>query len=230
MYLLSVRDFFDNIRNYYLNLPEISKLIIYIILILTFISIILSIILLEQKRSNRQKLIIRKEQELDDIYSNLEIDEDNEKTRNLKEITDKIQQQLDNKAIDLTKYEEDQEETSVISYNELIQKIGKPATEPKEEFNLDNLVHKIEEDEKIEQAEPYVINPEQEKTGFKNSIFISPIYGSQENIQKETIVNHEPPKVEKIQEQPQIIKPQTPEMLEEEKFLNNLKKFRNNLE
>lgn len=230
MYLLSVRDFFDNIRNYYLNLPEISKLIIYIILILTFISIILSIILLEQKRSNRQKLIIRKEQELDDIYSNLEIDEDNEKTRNLKEITDKIQQQLDNKAIDLTKYEEDQEETSVISYNELIQKIGKPTTETKEEFNLDNLVHKIEEDEKIEQAEPYVITPEQEKTGFKNSIFISPIYGSQENIQKETIVNQEPPKVEKIQEQPQIIKPQTPEMLEEEKFLNNLKKFRNNLE
>lgn len=230
MYLLNARDFFDNIRNYYLNLPEISKLIIYIILILTFISIILSIILLEQKRSNRQKLIIRKEQELDDIYSNLEIDEDNEKTRNLKEITDKIQQQLDNKAIDLTKYEEDQEETSVISYNELIQKIGKPTTETKEEFNLDNLVHKIEEDEKIEQAEPYVITPEQEKTGFKNSIFISPIYGSQENIQKETIVNQEPPKVEKIPEQPQIIKPQTPEMLEEEKFLNNLKKFRNNLE
>jgi len=46
MYLLSARDFFDNIRNYYLNLPEISKLIIYIILILTFISIILFIILL----------------------------------------------------------------------------------------------------------------------------------------------------------------------------------------
>lgn len=230
MYLLNVRQFFDNIRNYYLALPEVSKLIIYVILILTFISIILSIILFEQKRSNRQKMIKRKEQELDNIYGDLEIDEENEKTRNLKEITDKIQQQLDNKAIDLTRYEEDQEATSVISYNELIKKIGKPNDEIKEEFNLDNLVHKIEEDEQIEKAEPYVINPEQEKSVFKNSIFISPIYGSQENIKKETIVHNEPPRVEKIVEEIKPTIPLTTEMLEEEKFLNNLKKFRNNLE
>ncbi len=230
MYLLNVRQFFDNIRNYYLALPEVSKLIIYVILILTFISIILSIILFEQKRSNRQKMIKRKEQELDNIYGDLEIDEENEKTRNLKEITDKIQQQLDNKAIDLTRYEEDQEATSVISYNELIKKIGKPNDEIKEEFNLDNLVHKIEEDEQIEKAEPYVINPEQEKSVFKNSIFISPIYGSQENIKKETIVHNEPPRVKKIVEEIKPTIPLTTEMLEEEKFLNNLKKFRNNLE
>ena len=222
---VNLRLFFDNLYTSYEILPNEAKLIIYIILILIFIASILLIILLEQKRLNR-KIAKR----CDEVSENTEvldfdlgyIDESNEKTRNLKEITDKIQAVLDNRNIDLTKFEQDQEETSIISYEELMKSVGKPVEEaPKKEFSLPNLVRKIEVDEEIEKEEPYVAPVEEKK--FKTSVFISPVFGIQD--QNRTVIKPEP---EPIKKQEEIYSQE--DFNEEETFLTNLINFRKNLE
>ncbi|MDD4644054.1 MAG: hypothetical protein PHW90_03425 [Bacilli bacterium] len=212
----------------YEALPDEAKLIIYIILILIFIATILLIIMLEQRRLNKK--IVNKRVKVEDTTEILDldindIDETNEKTRNLKEITDKIQAALDNENIDLTKYEQDQEETSIISYAELMKSVGKKVDTPEKDFSLPDLVHKIEVDEEIEKSEPYIKPVEKpvDDTKFKTSVFISPIFGIQE------------PNKNNIKEQPVINEVKEPtyrsdNLKDEEAFLNNLINFRKNLD
>jgi hypothetical protein len=225
---VNLRLFFDNLYSSYEMLPNEAKLIIYIIVILLFMAGILTIILLEQKRINRK--IAR---EYDKVSENTEvldfnledIDETNEKTRNLKEITDKIQAVIDNRAIDLTKFEQDQEETSIISYEELIKSVGKPIEEaPKKEFSLPDLVRKIEVDEEIERETPFVAPVEQkEEKKFKTSVFISPVFGIQDP--NRTVIKPEP---EPIKKQEEVYSQE--DFKEEELFLTNLINFRKNLD
>jgi hypothetical protein len=223
---INIASIFDSIRSFYLSLPEADKLIIYIILILIFILVILLIILFEQRKINKRivnKKLAVDDTEVLDLYGN-EIDESNEKTRNLKEITDKIQAVIDSRAIDLTKFEQDQEESSIISYDELMKHTGKMVESPKEEFSLPNLVRKIEVAEEIERTEPY-INPvpfKEEEPKFKSSAFISPVFGIQgdnPSIKKEEAVI----KKEEVSYAREAYS-------EEETFLNNLRNFRKNLE
>ncbi|MDD2203544.1 MAG: hypothetical protein PHT75_03720 [Bacilli bacterium] len=222
-----LRLFFNDLYTTYEILPNEAKLIIYIIVILLFIASILTIILLEQKRIN-SKIV----KEYDKVSENTEvldfdiedIDETNEKTRNLKEITDKIQAVIDNRAVDLTKFEQDQEENSIISYGELMKSVGKPVEkEPEKDFSLPNLVRKIEVDEELDQEEPYVEPVEEKK--FKSSVFISPVFGiqGQNQNQTKTVVESE-----LIKKPTEIYKQD--EFKEEETFLNNLINFRKNLD
>jgi hypothetical protein len=224
---INIASIFDSIRSFYLSLPEADKLIIYIILILVFILVILLIILFEQRKINKKivnkKVEVNEDTEVLNLYGN-EIDESNEKTRNLKEITDKIQAVIDSRAIDLTKFEQDQEESSIISYDELMKHSGKKIETPKEDFSLPNLVRKIEVAEEIERTEPYV-NPvplKEEEPKFKSSAFISPVFGIQGD--RSSIKNDEP--VIKKEESSYIKESYS----EEETFLNNLRNFRKNLE
>jgi hypothetical protein len=224
---LDVGSFFDNIFTSYNTLPNESKLIVYIIVILVFIVMLLAIITIEHTRWNMRKAnkAVNKTSGVSENTEVLdfdidEIDETNEKTRNLKEITDKIQAVIDNKNIDLTKFEQDQEENSIISYDELMKKVGKaPEETPKQDFSLPDLVHKIEVDEEIEKETPFV-NPTKEEK-FKSSVFISPVFGIQD--QSRTIIKEEPPKPKEnvyVQEN----------YAEEETFLTNLRNFRKKLE
>lgn len=223
---VDVRLFFDNIYASYEALPNEAKLVLYILLILIFIAAILLIILLEQRRLN-DKIVDRQIDLKDDTevldFDINEIDETNEKTRNLKEITDKIQAVIDSRAIDLTKFEQDQEETSIISYNELMKSVGKPVEEAKPEFSLSNLVRKIEVDDEIEKEEPYVAPVPVKEDKFKASAFISPVFGIEDR--NRTIIKEEPAPITKAEE---IYKQS--EFKEEETFLNNLINFRKNLE
>jgi len=228
MYLgVDVRLFFDNIYASYEALPNEAKIVLYILLVLIFIAAILLIILLEQRRLNNK--IVDKQIEVKDNTEVLDfdindIDETNEKTRNLKEITDKIQAVIDSRAIDLTRFEQDQEENSIISYNELRKSVGKPVEEePTQEFSLSNLVRKIEVDDQIEKEEPYAAPMPVREEKFKASAFISPVFGIEDR--NRTIIKEEPAPM-KVQEE--TFK-QT-EYKEEEKFLNNLINFRKNLE
>lgn len=229
--LLDIKSFFDNIVSSYESLPSEAKLVVYIILILLFIVLILLITMIEQRRLNK-KIVDGNQTELEDKTevlnfdfsesNNVGIDESNEKTRNLKEITDKIQAVIDNKAIDLTKFEQDQEENSIISYNELMKTVDKQTSEVKQQdFSLPNLVRKIEVDEEIEKQEPYVALPKKEEK-FKSSVFISPIYGIQDPAR--TVIKED--KIIPKQEETPSVKTCT----EEEAFLTKLKDFRNNLE
>jgi hypothetical protein len=223
---LDVGSFFNNIFTSYDALSNESKLIVYIIVILVFIVMLLTIITIEHARWNMRKAnkAVNKTPEVSENTEVLdfdinEIDETNEKTRNLKEITDKIQAVIDNKNIDLTRFEQDQEENSIISYDELMKKVGKEPETSKQDFSLPDLVHKIEVDEEIEKEAPFA-NPAKEEK-FKSSVFISPVFGIQD--QARTIIKEEPPKPKEntyVQEN----------YAEEETFLTNLRNFRKNLE
>lgn len=229
--LLDTKSFFDNIVSSYETLPSEAKLIVYIILILLFIVLILLITMMEQRRLNKKIVNSNQTEEKDNTEilnfdfgesDSIGIDEANEKTRNLKEITDKIQAVIDNKAIDLTKFEQDQEENSIISYNELMKSVDSQTSEVKQQdFSLPNLVRKIEVDEEIENQEPFVVTPIKEEK-FKSSVFISPIFGIQDS--SRTVIKDE--LIISKQEEVSPVNTYT----EEETFLTNLKDFRKKLD
>lgn len=225
---VDVKLFFDNIYASYQALPNEGKLVVYIVLLLIFIAAILLIIMQEQRRLNNR--IVEKQSHVSENTEILDfdlgdIDETNEKTRNLKEITDKIQAVLDNKNVDLTKFEQDQEEASIISYDELMKAVGRKVESPKQEFSLPDLVHKIEIFDEIEEKEPYVnpVEMKEETKKFKTSVFISPVFGIQDT--NRTVIEKENKPVLKQEEVYQ-----QEEFNEEELFLTNLINFRKNLE
>ncbi|MGI6329771.1 MAG: hypothetical protein ACOXZR_02805 [Bacilli bacterium] len=225
----------DNFHHYYENLTDESKLILFIIIILLFISVIILIMLLEKKNLKVMKItpkeILPKEEKK--ISPEFKIDVENEKTRNLKEITDKIKEDIDNKNINLTNFEQEQEETSIISYDELLKAVGQKETNPNEEkFSMSNLARKIEVDEVLEKE----LEPKVTDLKFKKSAYISPIFGIQD-IESITQVDNismekEDEKTEEIEllfeEDEQPLKEET-SFNEDEQFLSFLKEFRSNL-
>ena len=208
----------DNLNNFYQSLPNEGRLIVYIIVILLFITAILLIIMIEQNKLNRKIVNKKIEENIDILDFNNEIDESNEKTRDLKEITDKIQAVIDNRAIDLTKFEQDQEENSIISYHELLKSVGKKEEKTEKEFDLSNLVRKIEVDEQVEEVSAYNQSiPIKEEPKFKSSALISPVFGIEEEKNNKENTVKEPLKYNN-------------NLSEEELFLTNLINFRKNLE
>jgi len=225
----------DNFHHYYENLTDESKLILFIIIILLFISVIILIMLLE-KNNLKVKKIIPKETlpEVENkFFSELKIDVENEKTRNLKEITDKIKEDIDNKNINLTNFEQEQEETSIISYDELLKAAGQKEIDSNEEkFSISNLARKIEVDEVLEKE----LEPKSTELKFKKSAYISPIFGIQdiESINKVNNISMEKEEEKKeeieflFEEDEQTLKKET-SFNEDEQFLSFLKEFRSNL-
>ena len=227
IFKFNIENFFNSIRDYYLSLSLEGQLVTYILIILIFIAITLTIILVEQKRiakkvANKKQVqpISEKTEVLDLNLDYGDIDESNEKTRNLKEITDKIQAAIDSKAIDLTSFEQDQEENSIISYNELINSIDKKQEEPREEVKKSELINKIETNDDIRLRINDSIPPIKEEK-FKSSVFVSPIFGIQDpdkaSVREET----------KEEKQEEVV---TDKYSEEEMFLDSLINFRKNLE
>lgn len=161
-----------SIKSYNLNLTGEMKLMFYVILILIFIVSLLILIILEQRTKAKKSESIENPEDnllLQAINdSELEIDEENEKTRNLKEITDKLQALIDERNIELTNFEKEQEENSIISYQELkeVKQVSQESSQEKE------INAKFDESDK-----------------FKRSAFISPIFGVQQeqnNLKRET--------------------------------------------
>lgn len=122
------------------------------------------------------------------------------------------------KPIDLTKFEEDEERNAIISYDELVRKAG-----------AKKIVYKtpkttIAEEKKEEKIE---IKNDTEKTKFKASQVISPIYGRQKQIEKkeelEEFIEVEDIPVKKN-------KSVDDEMMKDVTFLTSLKTFRSNLD
>lgn len=201
----------ENFNNFYNKLNEAGQLIFWIVVILVVILFILLIIVLQQK-SISKKLVNEYAPKMEPKQTNvdaetLDIDLENEKTRNLKEITDKLQAVIDSKAIPLTSFEEDQEENSIISYKELMR-----ASKEKE----------------VKKVEAPKWDSFDEKPKFKSSEFISPIFGVQNgSAGTKPLTRPEAQKMEPIMIEPK--KENISINLEEEEYLNSLKQFRNNL-
>ncbi len=232
------RTFLDNFNYYYQSLTNDNRLVFYIILILLFIALILILIMFDQRKLNVKVIkSIKPVTDNKEIHiEDLDIDEDNEKTRNLKAIADKLQAVIDNKNINLTNFEQEQEENSIISYDELLTKTKQSKKEyEQEKFILPDLVKKMEVDEIIEAEDEQLIKDNDYK--FKKSAFISPIFGIEKepNLTNYLTKEHKKEDIEILslndnQGNNLNLKLNQDKSIEEDKFLINLKEFRNKLD
>ena len=221
-------------------------LFICIIIVLIIIATILFIIASNQK--NRKKI---KEDfvEAERVDNELNKIEETPKSNELENILKKMQEDIDLKPEDVVrKFEEEQEEKAIISYQELVDNVtsGKIDVVEEEESDI-NFVENLsleEENEPIMTTEEEVpaVTPEmvkeaienisvssikEEPKKFKNSDFISPIYGVMSQ-------KFEYPTVKKNKNMLDIMNTKdynelTEEIQKQEEFLNALKEFRRNL-
>ena len=222
-------------------------LYICILIVLVIIATILFIIASNQR--NRKKIkddYVQAEK----VEAELEKIEEAPQSSELEDILKKMQEDIDLKPEDVVKkFEEEQEEKAIISYQELVDNVKSGKIEVIDDEQSDvNFVESLEIDlteepviETIEDEESSV-TPEmlkeaiqtisessvkEEPKKFKNSEFISPIYGVMEN-------NLEYPTVKKSETVLDIMNTKdynelTEEIKKQEEFLNALKAFRNNL-
>lgn len=161
-----------NFSSFYTQLNDIGKLVFIIVLLLFLILIILIIIMLFQKDDNKYKLIYE-----DDIIKDNDIDEENEKTRNLKNIVDEL-----NKAkIDKTDlYEDEQEKTAIISYQELLKAAQEEKIEePKKKPEIFSSVYGPNEVPQYKEKEKMV---EERKENFDSETFLKSLKDFRSNL------------------------------------------------
>lgn len=210
----------ENVLNYFKGLNSMGQalFIVGILLILTFI-VLLVTVLKPEKKSKVKKVygesaITDKEsafeEKMKDINNIMETDIniENDKTKNLKAIVDQLKElesKNNNRMTEIQKYEAEQENTAVISVKELL-KINND-----EEETLD-----FEEPSKIEQS----IEPTIESVPIKEVVEPEKYIPRQEAFSSVYGTNNRPQVNEEIK---------TNEQIEQEKFLNSLKEFRNNL-
>ena len=220
-------------------------LYICIIIVLIIIATILYIIVSNQK--SRKKI---KDDFIEAEKVETELEKVEDSPNELESILKKMQEDIDVKPEDVVKkFEEEQEEKAIISYKELVDnvKAGKIEVVDDEDSNInyvenlnieDNsplpVIDNIEEESKVtpEMVKEAIENItessiKEEPKKFKNSEFISPIYG----VMKE---NLDYPKVKKVENVLDIMNTKdynelTEEIQRQEEFLEALKRFRNNL-
>ena len=220
-------------------------LYICIIIVLIIIATILFIIASNQK--NRKKI---KDDfvEAERVEVELEKIEENSESNELENILKKMQEDIDLKPEDVVKkFEEEQEEKAIISYQELVDNVksGKIEVIDDEEsevnfvenLNIEDPVELVINNEESSSVTPEMVKEviqnistssiKEEPKKFKNSEFISPIYGVMNT-------NLEYPKVKKTENILDIMNTKdynelTEEIKKQEDFLNAFKEFRNNL-
>ncbi len=144
MNLLSI--YILNFSSFYDRLNEVGKLVFYVVLLLFLILIVLIVMAVLQNSTkeaiqNKQIRILKEdEKKLDEIKKSnkvdISIDESNEKTKDLKKIVEEIKKVTYDVKEDVTEnYEDEQEKTAVISYEELIKgsNVDTNITVPREE-------------------------------------------------------------------------------------------------
>lgn len=170
----------------------------------------------EEKKDRFEKM-----EELEEEIEELNFEPEEVKIVSKKSSIEEIAQMMEaqkQKPIDLTKFEEDQEENAIISYDELVKRAG-----------AKKIIYKTEE-EPIKSREEIIAKVDEDlnKSKFKASRVISPIYG----IQKENKVEEKDEVLDsfiELERQQQRRNDSIKEMSDVE-FLGSLKKFRSELE
>ena len=134
--------------------------------------IILSVVIFNIVKSKRKE-----DKEIDNIISSMvqerkeskeEVEQVDDKTKELEDVLEKMQKDLEAKPVDVVaSFEKEQEEKAIISYSELVKTLKKG--QPEEEKTIDILVDEIKE-----AANTYETKEDKK---FKNTDFISPVYG-----------------------------------------------------
>lgn len=158
--------------NTLLNINVNSEMILIFSCII-LLAILLSVIFIIFKSKKSE------EKEIDSIISNMvqerkepkkEVEEVDDKTKELEDVLEKMQKDLEAKPVDVVaSFEKEQEEKAIISYSELVKtlKRGQP-----EEKTIDILVDEIKESANANESTETAYDKK-----FKNTDFISPVYG-----------------------------------------------------
>lgn len=187
----------NDMLNFFLN-NRINTLIFLTILIILLIVIFVIIILKEKKQKINNETI-------EEISS--------EENINIKEMLSKMEQNLKEKEV--VTFEEEQEEKSIISYEELLNTVKEKRLSQEEPNEKQKVIEKIKTGEK-----------------FQNTDFISPIFGKQEHkLDYPTVKAH----LEQKQKEKFILDENQDDYVwvkntKNEEFLISLKEFRKNLE
>ena len=226
---------------------ENTYLYICIIIGLLILTTILLIVCINQKKRNKIKNDFVEAQKIDE---ELEKVEDTPVSNELENIIKKMQEDMEIKPEDVVKkFEEEQEEKAIISYQELVDnvKAGKIEVVDDEQSDVnfvDSLIKNSENEPimAIDNDEESKVTPEmikeaienissssikEEPKKFKQSEFISPIYGVMDN-------KFDYPTVKRTSNMLDIMNTRdynelTEEIKRQEEFLNALKEFRKNL-
>ena len=134
--------------------------------------IILSVVIFNIVKSRRKE-----DKEIDNIISSMvqerkepkeEVEQVDDKPKELEDVLEKMQKDLEAKPVDVVaSFEKEQEEKAIISYSELVKTLKKG--QPEEEKTIDILVDEIKEAASS--------NESTYDKKFKNTDFISPVYG-----------------------------------------------------
>jgi len=226
----------------------ISNIYLYICIIIGLI-ILTSILLIAATNERKRRKIKNDFVEAEKVEEELNKTEETPISNKLEEILQKMQEDIDVKPEDVVKkFEEEQEEKAIISYQELVDnvKAGKIEVIDDEESNI-NYVESLELDVTSEPAmeinegdssvTPQMVKDvienitvssiKEEPKKFKKSEIISPIFGVMEE-------KFEYPTVKKSENILDIMNTRdynelTEEIKRQEEFLNALKEFRRNL-
>lgn len=130
------------------------------------------------------------------------------------EIKKLIENTLEQEPIRLNEFEQEQEDSAIISYDELVRKAG-----------AKKIVYKTKKEEEKSIVKPVV---EENKTAiFKPSMIVSPIYGIQkEESEKDEVLKS----FEELENVKRSFRSTSNEMDNDVEFLNKLKKFRSELD
>ncbi|MDO4963063.1 MAG: hypothetical protein Q4E75_03085 [bacterium] len=223
-----------------------SNIYLYLCILIVLIIFITILFIVISNQKNRKKIkddLIEAER----IDKELESNEITESGSELQNILKHMQEEMDVKPEDVVKkFEEEQEEKAIISYQELVNNVKAGKIEVVDDDNCDvDFVEKLNVEnyeEPILDSEESSVTPEMVKDAissislssnkveskkFKKSEFISPIYGVVEN-------KFEYPTVKKNENIMDLMNTRdynklTEEINRQEEFLKALKEFRNNL-
>jgi hypothetical protein len=217
--------------------------ILIIILIINFCCILY--LVLKERKEDKEEI-----NEILNEMNPVEEQQDQKLAENKREVEEmlmKMQQDLETKPEDaVTNFENEQEEKSIISYQELLESVKNS----KEQTNVipvkieDEKIEIEEDEEPIIRIEEQAEQPKEENSEldelkkFKSkNFFISPIFGKQENnIKYPTVPKNNTTKIEEFinennnEDNLSITKRLDEEITKNESFLNALKEFRKNLD
>lgn len=225
-----------------------DNIYLYICIIIGLV-ILITILAINIINSSKRKKIKNDYEEVEKMEEAVEeVSEESKISNELESIIQKMQEDMEVKPEDVVKkFEEEQEEKAIISYQELVNNVKNGKIEVIDDDNSDiNYVESLIEDSNIEEPistveEVETVTPEmvkdaietisnrsikEEPKKFKQSKFISPIFGYMDNnIEYTTVKKENTLDIMNTKDYNKL----TEEIKRQEEFLNALKEFRNNL-
>ena len=225
----------------------ISNIYLYLFIIIGLI-VLTSILLIIATNDKKRRKIKNDFVEAEKVEEELNKKDDSVMSNSLEEILQKMQADMEVKPEDVVKkFEEEQEEKAIISYQELVDNVksGKIEVIDDEESNIDyveTLNLDVSSEPIMEIAEEDSVTPQmvkdaienitvssikEEPKKFKKSEFISPVFGiMNENLEYPTVKKNETLlDIMNTKDYNEL----TEEIKRQEEFLNALKEFRKNL-